>query len=137
MYKYIILVIAYFIPLQALATESLTALDLIDKYQATRKEFQSFIAKSVTTIEENDTERGLRLKREASEIRFDGIRVDYSGYQWHINSKDKPIPVEDADTRSFIWDNRSFFEYRKGKNSKGIALNTGNDEIKKGHNSKI
>ena len=70
------------------------------------------------------------LSYEVSEFRTDGTRVDYRANLWHLDAKDDPIPIENANYRSFIWDSKSFFEYRRSSKDPGIVFIANNDRKK-------
>jgi len=90
MHRQIIITIVFLMPLQVIAIEHPTALELLDKYAETRNNFRSFISKTENSIEyetkpHSNEIRFMRaylknFKRE--EFRFDGKRANLRTHFW-------------------------------------------------------
>ena len=116
MSKYIILIITYLVPLQAIAAGQLSVSDLLDRYRITQESLQSFIVKSEdTTVSTNSSNQGsFQINQEISEFRIDGDRVDYRTRMWsNLSTRDEPTPIEEAAYKNFIWDGESFFQHKR------------------------
>ncbi len=88
----------------------LTVSDLLTKYQASQNRLRSFIAKGESTLEiAGKSGETSRMEKTASEFRCAGSRVNY-----RVGSlNDEISPCKDR-YESFVWDGKSFIEYRQG-----------------------
>lgn len=116
MWKHIVIaMVASLIVSQATIAESLSSSGLLDKYQATQEGLKAFIAESEEVTMLNDPAYPKRFTREVAEFRTDGNRVHYLTYLWYdIDVEAKPLVTEETRYKSFLWDDDSFYEYRKG-----------------------
>jgi len=87
-----------------------TVSELLKKYAETQDKLRSFIAKGESTIEyiKIPNQSG-RMQKELCEFRTDGDRVNHRGSVW-----DKRLSKDKALYKSFLWDGKSFIQYRQG-----------------------
>ncbi len=103
----------------SLAPSITTVSDLLGRYRATQDKLQSFIAKGGSFIEYvNKTRQSSRKETEHCEFRFDGNRVNHRSTFWDglLTTKDKP------GYKSFLWDGKSFIEYRRAEELKNSRV---------------
>lgn len=95
-----------------------TVSDLLDKYAATQNKLQSLIAKAETKIEHIRMGLSNRSEKENCEFRTDGNRVNHRSTFWDglLTTKDKP------GYKSFLWDGKSFIEYRRAEELKSSRV---------------
>lgn len=87
-----------------------TISELLKKYAETQDKLRSFIAKGESTIEYIKIPRQSgRMQKELCEFRTDGDRVNHRGSVW-----DKLLSKDKALYKSFLWDGKSFIQYRQG-----------------------
>lgn len=86
-----------------------TVSDLLKKYAETQDKLRSFIAKGESTIEyiKIPNQSG-RMQKELCEFRTDGDRVNHRGSLW-----DKLLSKDKALYKSFLWDGKSFIQYKQ------------------------
>lgn len=102
-----------------LSHAGLTVSQLLKKYRATQNKLQSFIAKGESLIEYvNKTRQSNRKETEHCEFRFDGNRVNHRSTFWDglFTTKERP------GYKSFLWDGKSFIEYRRAEELKNSRV---------------
>lgn len=98
------------------SNSKVTALSLLAEYQNTQNKLRSFIAKGQSVIESNG-----KKTQTSSEFRYDGDRVNHSLYL-----KDNITPY-----KSFLWDGKSFIEYRQSRKQKNSSVSIKNSDSSK------
>jgi hypothetical protein len=129
----------YLMPLQAIAIERISALDLLDKYKATQDRLKRFVAEAETTTESTLQAGGElsvmnwtgRITKSVSEIRYDGDRISLRSYSWG-DIADKNVPEENAHYRSILWDGKAYIQYSTAKTEEsGVAFVKKHDRSKR------
>ena len=88
----------------------MTVSELMAKYQASQNQLQSFIAKGESAFEiAGKSSEISQMEKTISEFRYDGSRVNY-----RVRSLNDEISTCKACYESFVWDGKSFVEYRQG-----------------------
>ena len=117
MYKQIIIIIASLIPLQTLATEHPSVLELLDKYAQTQNKLKSFISEETSEWKQDSPRirakyKGSLLKKVECKFATDGERV-------HIRLNVQSNNAGHGGSYwSYLWDGSSSVEYNTRRNEK-------------------
>jgi len=116
------------LPLQAVVAKHPAAFELLDKYAETQDKLKSYIIKSESSIEVDNSFRiGIGKSGRLCEVRYDGNRADGNRvklceYLWGQVGK-QLVPKDAPMYRSWLWDGENYMRYTGPSKKKGKAAN--------------
>jgi hypothetical protein len=126
------ILIAYcFVTIGTAGPQQTTASQLLERYTQTQAKARVFADTGVAEGEFILRDASRVFERRPGSCYYDGSRVHLRYWQSPgLKSVGEEVSVENGTTRAFLWDGKSWFEYRKEKNTFGKLFVASRDQTK-------